>query len=448
MLKPVYLRCVDVKNNHYKFYKMIPDEKNNTFLAEWGREGSKSQSKVYPLSKWNTIYREKIAKGYEDKSQHYALEAMPMQDVSRTTKDGAVYAPIADADVREFITNLVQMSKEVVAKNYNISADKVTQAMIDEAQGYIDAMTREYTAVAATDDIRSATVHVSAYNDTLVKLLNTVPRKVQKVSTVLVDTRLDVSRMRAAMAQQIRFEEDLLNNMRTCVTANIVYKQTESKVEQGEEKQITLLEAMGLTVTPCTQEEMKQVYGAFTDSDRREGLDKRVVKAYRVVNKETEKRFEKFKQDYKDSYNRFPCRLLWHGSRNENWWSIMRSGLRIRPSNAVYTGSMFGDGLYFAKKAKKSFGYTSSRHAYWTNGNSDVAIMALYNVAVGNQLHTDNNNNGISRMTWNEIRRRKDSDGNPYHSVYAHAGKYLRNDELIMYNEMQTTIKYIVVFKG
>jgi hypothetical protein len=39
-------------------------------------------------------------------------------------------------------------------------------------------------------------------------------------------------------------------------------------------------------------------------------------------------------------------RLYWHGSRNENWFNIMQTGLLIRPSGAVHTGSMFGDGIY------------------------------------------------------------------------------------------------------
>ena len=34
-------------------------------------------------------------------------------------------------------------------------------------------------------------------------------------------------------------------------------------------------------------------------------------------------------------------KLLWHGSRNENWMSIISNGLLLNP-NAVITGKMFG----------------------------------------------------------------------------------------------------------
>ena len=62
-------------------------------------------------------------------------------------------------------------------------------------------------------------------------------------------------------------------------------------------------------------------------------------------------------------------KLLWHGSRNENWMSIISNGLILNP-NAVITGKMFGQGIYFAPKSRKSFGYTSYDGSYWARGNS------------------------------------------------------------------------------
>ena len=59
----------------------------------------------------------------------------------------------------------------------------------------------------------------------------------------------------------------------------------------------------------------------------------------------------------------------------------------IRPSGAIHTGSMFGDGIYFANKAQKSIGYSSLRGSYWTNGGSNKGYLALFDVHVGNQKH-------------------------------------------------------------
>ncbi len=93
-------------------------------------------------------------------------------------------------------------------------------------------------------------------------------------------------------------------------------------------------------------------------------------RAFKVKNLTTEDRYKKWLKDAKNQNKD----LLWHGSRNENWWSIYQQGLKIRPSNAVHTGSMFGDGKYFASKAQKSIGYTSLENSYWAKGNSRSGI--------------------------------------------------------------------------
>ncbi|CAG9537634.1 unnamed protein product [Cercopithifilaria johnstoni] len=50
-------------------------------------------------------------------------------------------------------------------------------------------------------------------------------------------------------------------------------------------------------------------------------------------------------------------KLLWHGSRLTNWYSILSQGLRIAPSEAPATGYMFGKGIYFADMSTKSANY-------------------------------------------------------------------------------------------
>ncbi|KAL3107858.1 hypothetical protein niasHT_017090 [Heterodera trifolii] len=53
-------------------------------------------------------------------------------------------------------------------------------------------------------------------------------------------------------------------------------------------------------------------------------------------------------------------KLLWHGSRLANWYSILAKGLRIAPPEAPSTGFMFGKGLYFADISSKSANYSLS----------------------------------------------------------------------------------------
>ena len=120
--------------------------------------------------------------------------------------------------------------------------------------------------------------------------------------------------------------------------------------------------------------------------------------------------------------------------------NIVQTGLIIRPSGVIHTGSMFGDGIYFADKCRKSIGYTSYRGSYWASGNDKTAYLAIYDVHVGNQKHIHNHTRDC--YTLDEAKLKKEN----YDSVFAHGGADLRNNEYIVYNPDQCTIKYLVEF--
>jgi poly [ADP-ribose] polymerase len=117
----------------------------------------------------------------------------------------------------------------------------------------------------------------------------------------------------------------------------------------------------------------------------------------------------------------------------------MTTGLLIRPSNAVHSGSMFGDGIYFADKFQKSFGYTSGRGSYYAGGSSNEAILALYDVHVGEQKHIKHHDSSCYSLSAKVLAK----DG--FDSVFAHGGADLRNNEYIVYQSPQSTIKYLVI---
>lgn len=58
--------------------------------------------------------------------------------------------------------------------------------------------------------------------------------------------------------------------------------------------------------------------------------------------------------------------LLWHGTRGENLIGILQTGFRIAPADSKRTGTMFGEGIYFADMFNKSYQYsnTSNYHMY------------------------------------------------------------------------------------
>ena len=100
---------------------------------------------------------------------------------------------------------------------------------------------------------------------------------------------------------------------------------------------------------------------------------------------------------------------------------------------------MFGYGLYFAPRARKSVGYTSLRGSYWAGGHSNYGFMALYEVVYGKPYDVSDNA-GLSDMNYEKLQKRAPGCS----CLHAHAGSVLRNDEVIVYREDQTTIKYLV----
>lgn len=113
--------------------------------------------------------------------------------------------------------------------------------------------------------------------------------------------------------------------------------------------------------------------------------------------------------------------LCWHGTRSANLLGITRRGLLIRPSGAVHTGSLYGDGKYSSWISTKSLGYSDG--GYWTGGNkNNTKYMFLLNIAFG-KMHKQSSPKFFSRAPQG------------YHSVYSKGGGYVKNDEMITYDK-------------
>ena len=110
-------------------------------------------------------------------------------------------------------------------------------------------------------------------------------------------------------------------------------------------------------------------------------------------------------------------------------------GLILNP-NAPITGKMFGFGLYFANKAIKSVGYTSLTGSIWAKGSSKTGYLFVYKVAYKNAKHVQKWSHEMSGYTKKHIA--------PYDALFAHGGADLKNDEIIIYDEAQATIQYVI----
>lgn len=401
---PKHLVMVTAGANHNKYYDMQPN--GDMWVAKYGRVGSSSQTRTYSKYEFEKKYREKIRKGYVDQTDL-------VQDLISVEKPKVKpeYRPIDNPAINEIVERLQSMARKVISENYTVSSNKVTQAMVDEAQGIITGL------LNITD--------VKQFNDELVRLFTTIPRKMSNVKGYIADSPDDFNKI-------IHREQDLLDVMK----GQVVQKQIVDKAEEDDEpiNNITVLEALGLEFDECSKDDIatiKVALGSCAD---------KFHKAWKVKNIKTQARFDKFVEDN----NIKDVRLLFHGSRNENWWSIIQSGLVLRPTNAIITGKMFGIGSYFSPTARKSLGYTSLTGSYWAKGNSVSGFMALMSVAYGKPYDVYSFNSDFYSLDYDRLQK-KCAGANCLH---AHAGSMLRNDEIVIYKEEQCTIKYLVELKN
>ena len=401
---PVYLLMV-TSNNNNKYYKMIPN--GDIFTVEYGRVGTSCQHASYPISQWNKKYKEKISKGYVDQT-HLVQDLIQKEE----SKNQTIYKSIENKAIADIVQRLQDMAHKTVQSNYKISSNQVTQAMVDEAQNIINELSKKNA--------------VKEFNETLLRLFSVIPRKMKNVNDYIAHNKSDFTAI-------IKNEQDLLDVMRGQVITHTVYNDNDnSDIKQI--KQETILDAMGLVFEEVSDKDIRVIKSLLGDCRNK------FYAAWKVTNIKTQKRFDDFVNTEKISNTK----LLWHGSRNENWWSIINTGLVLRPTNAVITGKMFGYGIYYAPKARKSLGYTSLDGSYWTRGKSDSAFMALMEVAYGKPYDIYSFDSKYYNFNYEKLK----TNCKGANCLHAHAGQMLKNDEIVIYKEEQCTIKYLVEIKN
>ena len=401
-IRPRYLVMVTASANNNKFYKMIPH--GDTWTAEYGRVGGGVQRRQYSIHQWESKYNEKIRKGYVDQTDL-------VEDLIQVEKPkSSEYRDIENKAIAEIVDRLQAMAKKAISENYTISANRVTQAMVDEAQSIL-------TSLLNIKDL-------DEFNEALLKLFTTIPRKMGNVQFYLAKTMDNA-------AEIIKREQDLLDVM----SGQVVQRQvTEEAVDDTQKSENTILEQLGLVFEECTADDIARIKMALGSC-----VDK-FHKAWKVTNLKTQKRFDEFV----GANNIQNTKLLFHGSRNENWWSIINTGLVLKPTNAVITGKMFGYGIYYAPKAQKSLGYTSLSGSYWAKGSSNSGFMALMDVAYGKPYDVHSFDSKYYNFNYEALQRACPGAN----CLHAHEGSMLRNDEIIVYKEDQCTIKYLIELKN
>lgn len=378
-----YLLKLDVNENNNRYYKMIHKEDSDIFEIEYGRVGATPMKLKRPMSLWQYTYNSHINEGYVDRTRYLQV------------KEEGGFAPIKDKQVGEMIDFLLSCTNEVLKRNYTISYKEVSQKMIQDAQELLFQMYDNPS--------------LPYVQEKLPELFMIIPRKMNDVNKELPEKKEEIPILLAK-------EQDLLDAMRSKVS------------DEEQDRPVTILEAHGLDITLVTdQEEILQI---------RKYMKKDAVRfnrAFRVRNKATDERFKEYMHQH--GLSKKHIHYLYHGSKNENYWGLIKQGPLLNPK-AQITGKMFGYGLYFANKAEKSIKYTSIKGSYWAKGNSDIAYLAVYKVVYKNPFHVYYHKREMCSYTRASIQE--------HDALFAHGGFDLFNDEIIVYDESQVSLQYLI----
>lgn len=404
-----YLIQVNATNNNNKFYE-ITEHDDSQVSVRYGRVGGKVMEKDYGYQKnfWS-LKQEKEVKGYEDRT---ALHSEIKKDDKGLT-EAKSFEPVKDEAVQELLDLLITSSREFMQRNYTVKATEITEKMVKEAEYDLNELNR----IALSPNTVNS---LYAFNEKLQELFTDVPRNMKKVADYLAKTEADFDKI-------IQRETEMLDNVKGTIV--------QTKTPTTENKSQTVLEAYGLSVRPVTYKEEDQITSHLGHDYDGKMVENRYVQGFAVENNKTRQAYEDYKKDHNISGRN--VRLFYHGSKVENFYSIIKTGLSLNP-NASVTGKMFGQGLYFAPECRKSLNYMDVQGSHWNNGQRETGFCAVYAVALGKCYEP----NYILGSNFHKEDLPKGTD-----SVFAskHNSKLgLRNDEYIVFDQDACTIKYLL----
>ena len=375
------LRRVDAASNRYDSYEMLPHslgERTISFSVTKGRIGAeqtdlnKIKRETYqqdPILFWATYY-EKLEEGYEDFSD-VMVRNLPERPRFHVVGQDISSVVVKDHDAASELFNILSKAAQ------NMIFEQLDPTMLQMKQPF----TKEQ--IQAARDIWNTlgkSKNVDQFNSKIRKILALAPRRIdayhgQTVASYLAKVASSDEEQQEIYSQIIDREDALIRSMEAVFAI---------KAAEGNKENVVTGAFPGITVTEATEEEVKKLKDTMFNADKAsQGLKERVVKVWKIDNPAQNAKFDAYVKTRKNK----GTKLLFHGSRTENWISIINQSLQLNP-NAQINGKAFGQGIYFALSADKSFGYTSICRRY-TDGTGSAGFMGVYETAYGKSANAN-----------------------------------------------------------
>lgn len=383
--------------------KRLDSESFQVIEGDTGRRwNNKRKRRIYPMTDWDEFFANLIRSGWIC----FSAEERQKKVVSSggISVDGKQYAPIQDKSTAAIVKRLIGFANEMIQDNYQKSITDVPDWAFEEAKRGLDELA-----------MRCESISNEEFNQRLLHVFAVLPRRIDVMNKYLAAKDASAED-RAKIIEEERDRYDVLHTMlRGGSCGNLTGKET-------------ILEAYGLELRPFSDDEMQYAKNLLKKQACR------LLKGWRVLNHRTEKDFQQF-CDEENLNEGNGVSYLFHGSKHENWWSILSKGLTINPVGVVITGKAYGHGTYFAPDAIKSLGYTSVSGAKWTAAGQSTGFMAIYKVATGNRY--DGHLGTDSKLNWEKLQKIQPGA----HCTWAE-NRYsgFMMDEVIVYKNEQSTI--------
>lgn len=386
--------------------------------AKFGKNKEREVKK--PLTEWSNEIKLYLSRGFS-----FVTTEKTQKKSFKVSQD---FAAIKNQALSLFIKQIVEANDEKMQSEFTKSIEEIPKECINRANKIL---------IILQDELDNESLTVSTFNDYVKQIFVQLPISVSKQDNYF------------ATVQDPRFFESVIQKLQERLDTICQQLRTFS-----EEKEIAEKNKPSQTILEANNLEMREV----TDEAEKEAIKKMMsdqahnyVRAWKVTNLVTERRFQEYcnKENLTEE-----CGIshLWHGTGFENIWSIFKSGLYLNPemikSKVRICGKVFGYGLYFAPYCRKSMRYTFSTKTTHRGGKSSGGYLLIFKVATGKPY--DIYREGGKRPShWEDFHREHPE----CHCTWARANlpsinglQRLNYDEVIVYQECQATIEYVVEF--
>ena len=406
-----------------KDYITLQETDDGIFTVKRGEIGiqvgkNKQRIVTMPYGSWDITVTQYLSRGYRIVPGRNRPAEKKL--LKKDNKSENQYAPEKDPAAQELVDMLLSLARKVVEECFaaNVLVDIPSSEQFAEGETLLKKLEAEYRSLS-----------VQEFNHLLCQYFMVMPRRMKYLSDNLAkgkdrhgrklpETEASLEKARIISAEMDRY--DILKSL------------VSNENPDGCTILKTATQRNGIVVRNITKEESEWIKQKLKENSSK------FVRAWKIENLKTEQDFKSFctRENLSEDSG---ISHLFHGSRGENFWSIITNGLTINPLNVVITGKAYGQGTYFAPDARKSLGYTDRSGSKWAHGGRETGLLGIYKVATGKRY--DGSLGCDSSLTWNKLQ--KICPG--AHCTWAesrYSGFVM--DEVIVYQDCQSTIEYLV----